>query len=284
MQSRYQRQLELLELQQQKACPERKQELEHRRQKVMEEECALLQWPWPKPNERETFKLFFLSDSGSESESEAGGLDLTPANDSSGEKTQEPAVSTTPDNGCLDKSAVPTPVTTTTPENGCLDKSAVPTLGESSSEEDDQPWDEPVEDGGVHYIAHPINKGWVGQCLFVAMEHQLSLIADRKNMTYSELRRLAVRTQKAMECIPGVSRTSSQLKKMMRANTYGDNHEVAALSQALDVNVRLCQVRDQTVSWIQVTDHNPSLPTMRLMLLYKSQFSSANYMSMVPLD
>ena len=159
------------------------------------------------------------------------------------------------------------------------------TEGESSSEEDDVPWDEPVEDGGMHYIAHPINKASVGQCLFVAMEHQLSLIAGRDNMTYSHLRRLAVQTQRSAETVPGVSRTEVQLKRMLRAGTYGDNHEVAALSQALEVNVRLCQVRDQTVSWIQLTDHNPSLPTMRLMLYYKSRSSSVNhYMSMVPLD
>ena len=159
------------------------------------------------------------------------------------------------------------------------------TEGESSSEEDDLPWDKPVEDGGVHYIAHSINKASAGQCLFVAMEHQLSLIAGRNNMTYAKLRRLAVQTQKNAEPVPGVSRTPAQLRRMLLAGTYGDNHEVAALSEALKVNVRLCQVRDQTVSWIQLTDHNPSLPTMRLMLYYKSQFSTANhYMSMMPLD
>ena len=137
-----------------------------------------------------------------------------------------------------------------------------------------------------YYACHPIKKGRMGQCLFVAVEHQLSMIADREDMSYAELRRLAIRTQTNEEYVPGVTRTPEELNRMRLATTYGDNHEVAALAKALKVNVRIiCKNSDNTLSpWMEITQQDPSQPTIRLFLSYVSARSAQNhYMSMLPL-
>ena len=148
-----------------------------------------------------------------------------------------------------------------------------------------QPHPDPTDD--ISYLAYPIyDRGVPGECLFVAVEDQLTLLSDRATMTYQQLRKLAVTTQRDQAYVPGVSRTRAGLTAMMRATTYADNHELAALASALQLNVRLKQVREaggEVSPWIQLTDPDSSLPTIHLMLYYKSQRSGSNhYMSMRP--
>lgn len=129
-----------------------------------------------------------------------------------------------------------------------------------------------------------------GQCLFVAFEDQLSLIPDRADMKYNQLRSLAVRTQRQGMCnVPGMSRSKAELKKMLRASSYGDDHEISALSVALQVNVRICMFYPaKPPVWIRVNPKGdiatPAFPTVRLALDYEHVGSNNNhYMSMRPL-
>ena len=150
----------------------------------------------------------------------------------------------------------------------------------------------PVKDptNNVFYVAHDIKRGWGGQCLFVAFEDQLSLIQDRANLKYNQLRVLAVRTQRQGMCnVPGMSRSKAELKKMLRASSYGDDHEISALSVALQVNVRICMFYPaKPPVWVRVNPRGdiatPTLPTVRLALDYEHVGSDNNhYMSMRPL-
>ena len=121
------RQVELLKRAQERH-PERKQEYNDRINKLEDEELAVWGWPTPAPNDRRTFKLVIFSDScESESESTAGGSDLTnnpdrllPPQQTTAlvtTETQPPAV-TSHQSGRANMLPVATPTTTTTPETG----------------------------------------------------------------------------------------------------------------------------------------------------------------------
>ena len=65
------------------------------------------------------------------------------------------------------------------------------------------------------------------------------------------------------------------------ADKYGDHHEIAALAEALSVNVRVMVHRQGGSKYWVPTGDKKDLPTLRLLLEYHSPNSSANhYMSL----
>ena len=65
------------------------------------------------------------------------------------------------------------------------------------------------------------------------------------------------------------------------AGKYGDHHEIAALAEALSVNVRVMVHRQGGSKYWVPTGDKKDLPTLRLLLEYHSPNSSANhYMSL----
>ena len=67
----------------------------------------------------------------------------------------------------------------------------------------------------------------------------------------------------------------------MEGTRYGDDHEIAALAEALSVNVRVMVHRKNGTKFWLPFGERPDLPTLRLLLEYYSPNSSANhYMSL----
>ena len=163
-----------------------------------------------------------------------------------------------------------------------------------------------TKDFGLHVITDPkdgqvynptkINKGSAGDCLFVALEDQLDRLNDPRfrGMSHPQLRLLSVDQQRGrassqadnplMIRISPPSRTEVELQEMAKSGTYADDHEISALAKGLNINIRICTVRqDGTKAWVDI-NHGKSvhtLPTVRLCLQYFGSADNRNhYLSM----
>ena len=135
------------------------------------------------------------------------------------------------------------------------------------------------------YEVYESPKGCPGQCLFTVIEDQLKRCLQRVSMSHQQLRKLAVTHQ--LELVnsdkyeEGVHRNKKACMQMRSGGKYGDHHEIAALAEALSVNVRVMVHRQGGSKYWVPTGDKKDLPTLRLLLEYHSPNSSANhYMSL----
>ena len=139
--------------------------------------------------------------------------------------------------------------------------------------------------GNAMYEVYESRKGCPGQCLFTAVEDQLERCLQRDSMSHQQLRKLAVKHQLELansdKYEEGVHRNKKACMQMRSGGKYGDHHEIAALAEALSVNVRVMVHRQGGSKYWVPTGDKKDLPTLRLLLEYHSPNSSANhYMSL----
>ena len=139
--------------------------------------------------------------------------------------------------------------------------------------------------GNAMYEVYESPKGCPGQCLFTAVEDQLERCLQRVSMSHQQLRKLAVKHQLELansdKYEEGVHRNKKACMQMRSGGKYGDHHEIAALAEALSVNVRVMVHRQGGSKYWVPTGDKKDLPTLRLLLEYHSPNSSANhYMSL----
>jgi len=128
-----------------------------------------------------------------------------------------------------------------------------------------------------------------GQCLFVAVEDEMTRVQGYSVKPYNILRQLAVNHQlsliRSSKPKKYIQRSEASCKRMLNPRVYANDQELAALSHEIGVNVRLLYLREPPIEprWTDFSDFQkyPERPIIRLAIVYKSGRSPHNhYMSM----
>ena len=152
-----------------------------------------------------------------------------------------------------------------------------------SREDENGLWTDPTN--GKKYFDYDPPTQAPGDCLFFAMADQLRQLGLRPRGV-QELRKLAVNTQRKTDYPANVGKNERALSRMLKQRTYGTGHELAALSLALNVNVRILQIKGTWLNkggnegiWLDPYTVSNNLPTARVMLYFKSHRSARNHYS-----